>query len=382
MATATLIPYATWQPPDRWLSKVTCPWSTSSSVDYNSLFARATPALLLAPMEQLGDCVFRRALASTVGGFDEACTEFIRVADQSDHPERSAKGVAKRYVRDELGSVPLAAQIMGSNPEMCARVTHILGKVKGAPRVDLNCGCPANTVTGKGAGSSLLRTPEKLGATVEAMVKAAQGSFPVTVKMRSGFLDISLFKENLLAAQEGGASFVTVHPRTKKEGYRGRANWDLIREAKSLLKIPVVGNGDVTSPEDAEKLLKETKCDAIMIGRGAVQDPLIFWKIKAKFIRNGYEEGRDAEIVTQFVKKLIFEHQKECEKRPINPELNEKGKSRRLKQVAKYLFRKNGNLLEALPSLLRLPDNKFELLEEEAVLLIGKYWNQTNNGVK
>ena len=131
---------------------------------------------------------------------------------------------------------------MGSEPELMAEMAQELERM-GAPRIDLNCGCPSNTVTGKGAGSSLLKEPPLLHEIAKAMVQAV--SIPVTVKMRSGFDDISLFKENLLAAQESGIRFLTLHPRTKVDGYGPPARWDLIAEAKSILKIPVVGNGDI-----------------------------------------------------------------------------------------------------------------------------------------
>lgn len=105
-------------------------------------------------------------------------------------------------------------------------------------------------------------------------------SLPLAVKMRSGFEDAGLFRDNLLAAQEGGAAFVTVHPRTKVQGYRGRADWSLIRLARDTLAVPVVGNGDVTTAERARALVEETGCQGVMIGRGAVQDPLLFRRVR------------------------------------------------------------------------------------------------------
>src|SRR3990167_2533439 len=108
-------------------------------------------------------------------------------------------------------------------------------------------------------------------------------SIPVTVKMRSGYDDISLFKENLLAAQESGISYLALHPRTKLNGYKNSANWDLIAEAKSLLRIPVVGNGDVLNVTDALKMLSHTHCDALMIGRGSLINPFIFHEIRSHF---------------------------------------------------------------------------------------------------
>ncbi len=113
------------------------------------------------------------------------------------------------------------------------------------------------------------------------MVKAV--SIPVTAKLRSGFEDTTRFKENLLAAEESGISFLTLHPRTKVEGYGPPARWDLIAEAKTILNIPVVGNGDILNVSDALKMLSQTKCDALMIGRGSLINPFIFLEIKAHF---------------------------------------------------------------------------------------------------
>jgi nifR3 family TIM-barrel protein len=232
------------------------------------------PYLLLAPMEGVGDACFRRAIAS-IGGFDEAVRDFIRVPANAHIPSLS-----KVYDPNELTPVPLAAQIMGSDTELMAAMAVSLMN-KGAPRIDVNCGCPSNTVTGRGAGSSLLKDPSILHEVAKSVVQAVP--IPVTVKMRSGFEDISLFKENLLAAQESGVRYITLHPRTKVDGYGPPARWDLIAEAKSLLKIPVVGNGDILTVQNALDILRETRCDALMIGRGSLINPFLFHEIRAHF---------------------------------------------------------------------------------------------------
>ncbi|MGH2638436.1 MAG: tRNA dihydrouridine synthase, partial [Rhabdochlamydiaceae bacterium] len=189
------------------------------------------PYLFLAPMEGLGDRPFRKAMAS-IGGFDEAVTEFIRVPRNAHIPS-----LATIYDAAELSPLPLAAQIMGAEAELVAEMGRELVQ-RGARRIDLNCGCPSNTVVGKGAGSSLLKEPSLLHDIAKALVKATD--VPVTIKMRSGFEDTSLLKENLLAAQESGIRFLTLHPRTKVDGYGPPAQWNLIAFAKSILKIPVV----------------------------------------------------------------------------------------------------------------------------------------------
>lgn len=232
------------------------------------------PFLILAPMEGVGDRCFRKAISS-IGGFDEAVTEFIRVPSNA-----HVQSLATVYESQETAPIPIAAQVMGSDPELMAGMAIELEK-RGAHRIDLNCGCPSNTVTGRGAGSSLLKEPALLHEIAKALVKAV--SVPVSIKMRSGYSDISLFKENLLAAQESGAAFITLHPRTKVDGYTPPARWDLIAEAKSILNIPLVGNGDILNVNDALRMLEQTKCDALMIGRGSVINPFIFHQIKAHY---------------------------------------------------------------------------------------------------
>jgi len=223
-------------------------------------------------MEGVGDFPFLRAMAK-IGGFDWACTEFIRVPLTPHIPS-----LAKEYEPGVTGSIPLAAQLMGSDPEKMGEMAAAIEQ-RGAPRIDLNCGCPSNTVTGKGAGSSLLKTPDLLHAVLKSMVQSVQ--IPVTAKLRSGFSDTSLFRENLLAAQEAGIAFLTLPPRTKEDGYGPPARWDLIAEAKSILRIPLIGNGDVRLPQDAFSLVEQTGCDGVMIGRGAVANPWIFQEIRS-----------------------------------------------------------------------------------------------------
>ncbi len=250
------------------------------------------PPLFLAPMEGVGDLAFRKAMAS-IGGFDWACTEFIRVPMNAHIPS-----LLKQYNPSDTAPIPQAAQIMGSVPELMAEITVGLA-AKGAPRVDLNCGCPSNTVTGKGAGSSLLKTPELLHKIAQSMVDAV--SIPVTAKLRAGFSDTSLFRENILAAQEAGISFLTLHPRTKEDGYGPPARWELIAEAKQLLKIPVIGNGDILNVEDLLRMREQTRCDGVMIGRGAISNPWIFREIKAHFDKSEYRRTKLGQYLGVFL---------------------------------------------------------------------------------
>lgn len=283
-------------------------------------------------MEGVGDRCFRKAMAS-VGGFDEAVTEFLRVPTNA-----HVKSLACQYQADETTPIPLAAQIMGSDPELMAAMAQEIEK-RGAPRIDLNCGCPSNTVTGRGAGSSLLKNPDFLYENAKAIVKAV--SIPVTVKMRSGYENISLFKENLLAAQESGIRYLTLHPRTKIEGYGPPANWDLIAEAKSLLKIPVVGNGDILNVNDALKMLSHTSCDALMIGRGSIINPFIFHQIRSHF------SGKNYQILPENLSEYLNVYLKHIPK-----EMPERTKINKMKQLMSFLFKNSAELLSKRQTML------------------------------
>jgi nifR3 family TIM-barrel protein len=290
------------------------------------------PYLFLAPMEGVGDRCFRKAMAS-IGGFNEAVTEFIRVPINA-----HVKSLAKVYEPNEIYPIPLAAQLMGSDPLLIAEMAKEIER-RGAHRIDLNCGCPSNTVTGKGAGSSLLKDPSNLFLVGKALVDAV--SIPVTIKMRSGYEDISLFKENLLAAQETGVKFITLHPRTKVEGYTPPAKWDLIAQAKSMLNIPVVGNGDILNANHAQNMLKMTNCDALMVGRGAVINPFIFHEIRASFSGETYIPRWESLI--RYFKVYLDE---------IPKEMPERNKISKMKQLMSFMFKKNEALLALRQSIL------------------------------
>lgn len=314
--------------------------------------ADGCPFLILAPMEGVGDDCFRRAIA-TIGGFDEAVRDFLRVPTNA-----HVKSLAQVYQADELDPIPLAAQLMGSDPDLMADMAREIER-RGAKRIDLNCGCPSNTVTGRGAGSSLLKEPDHLHKVAKSMVQAV--SVPVTAKLRSGFDDISLFKENLLAAQESGIAYLTLHPRTKVEGYGPPARWDLIALAKSLLKIPVVGNGDILSVQDALKMLRETHCDALMIGRGSVINPFLFLEIKAHFANREHLFNWDA-----LVSYLYTYLASMAESTPARTKVN------KIKQLLGFLFKANVRLLEKRQSVLQMSHKDAgELIEAVLPLLKG-----------
>lgn len=306
-------------------------------------------------MEGVGDRCFRKAMAS-IGGFDEAVRDFLRVPRNA-HIE----SLAREYEADEIAPIPLAAQLMGSELDLMAAMAREMEK-KGAHRIDLNCGCPSNTVTGKGAGSSLLKEPDFLHDVAKSIVEAV--SIPVTLKMRSGFEDTSLFKDNLLAAESSGVRYITLHPRTKVDGYGPPAKWDLIAEAKSLLKIPLVGNGDILTVDDALRMLKMTGCDGLMIGRGSIINPFLFQQIKAHF---------SGEIFVPQWDDLIHYFEVYCAEIPA--EVPPKIRINKLKQLMGFLFKGNAQLLEMRQSILTSQYSEPEAFMQFALPLLQKGWS-------
>ncbi|MBE6153342.1 MAG: tRNA dihydrouridine synthase DusB, partial [Firmicutes bacterium] len=175
-------------------------------------------------------------------------------------------------------NIPVGIQIFGSEPKTMAQASKILCEhFHQIKLIDINMGCPVPKVALRAqAGSSLLKYPDKIKEIVSAVVESV--SVPVTVKIRSGWDSNSINAvEVAKIIEKAGASAITVHPRTRAQGYSGNADWNIIKQVKEAVSIPVIGNGDIKTIYDAEKMLKETNCDAIMIGRGALGNP---WFIK------------------------------------------------------------------------------------------------------
>ncbi len=179
---------------------------------------------------------------------------------------------------------PVAIQLFGTKLEYFAKAVKLLD----SDIIDLNLGCPATNILKQGAGGALLIRPGKIKEIVETLVKNTDK--PVTVKMRSGMKKVNAV-EIARIAEEAGASAITLHPRLVVQGYSGKADWSLIKEVKENVSIPVIGNGDVVDRTSAEKMLKETKCDLVMIGRAAIGDPSIFSRLVNEKEKPSYEEN-------------------------------------------------------------------------------------------
>lgn len=233
--------------------------------------------VVLAPMAGITDKAFR--IIAGEYGCGLIFTEMISATALA---YNSNVTKAMLDLSDEQG--PINVQIFGSDPEMMAAAARYAIDA-GAALIDINMGCPAPKVVKNSEGCALMRDLPLAGKIIRSVVDAS--SVPVTVKMRKGWDEASVNALELaLLAEENGAAAVTVHGRTRGQFYSGAADWDIIRQIKTALKVPVIGNGDIRTPADAREMLVQTGCDAIMVGRGALGNPWIF-RQTAHFLKTG-----------------------------------------------------------------------------------------------
>jgi len=272
--------------------------------------------IFLAPMAGITDLTFRKICEHYGAGL--TYTEMV-----------SAKGLfygdkkTPELLNTDCEAGPKAVQIFGSDPEIIAFAVREVTKM-GFDIIDINMGCPAPKIANNGDGSAILKNPELAGKIIYA-AKNASCDIPITAKIRSGWDDES--KNYLKVAkilEENGADAIAVHPRTRMMFYSGKADWNVIKEVKNALKIPVIGNGDIFSPEDAILMLKETDCDAVMVARGAQGNPFIFKGIEnlLKYGKNSYAPTYEERLDTALLHARGI-----C---------NEKGEDRGIKEARKH----------------------------------------------
>jgi tRNA-dihydrouridine synthase B len=241
---------------------------------------RITPAAVLAPMAGVTDTLFRRVIRG-LGGCGLLMTEFT----SSEGITRSAAKTL-RYLYFQEDEHPITAQLFGANPKVMADAARMVEDL-GYDAVDINLGCPAKKVV-KCGGSGLLRDLPLLGEIFRAVRAAVR--IPLTIKLRAGWDEHSIVAVDVAKmAEDIGIEGVAVHPRTRQQGYAGTADWTIIAAVKKAVNIPVIGNGDVNSPEDAERMFRETGCDAVMIGRAAATNPWIFKQMQQYMATGRYD---------------------------------------------------------------------------------------------
>ncbi len=227
---------------------------------------------MLAPMEGVVDHLMRDMLTK-LGGFDLCVTEFVRVVDIK-LPRRVFYRICPELQHGGLtpGGVPVRVQLLGQHPQALAENAQRAIEL-GSHGVDLNFGCPAKTVNKSKGGAVLLKETQTLFDIVSTVRQAVPQPNKVTAKMRLGFEDCNLAIDNACALAEAGADIITIHARTKKDGYRPPAYWDWIARIKQHVNVPIVANGEIWSRDDAQRCQEQSACRDIMLGRGALALP-------------------------------------------------------------------------------------------------------------
>lgn len=241
--------------------------------------------IFLAPVAGYSDRSFRSICVEHGAAF--TYTEMV-----------SAEALVRNNLKTEIlmrraeNESAYAVQVFGGEPETVADGAKIILEKTNCECIDINCGCPVPKIIKTGAGSALTRDPERLYSVAKAVVQIA-GDIPVTVKIRSGWDENHItWKEAALAAIDAGVSAITIHARTRAQGYEGKSDWSKIKELVELAagRIPVFGSGDLFTPEDAERMLSETGCDGVMFARGAMGNPFIFDKTIRLLTTGKYDE--------------------------------------------------------------------------------------------
>jgi len=235
--------------------------------------------IILAPMEGLADVHLRRILTAQ-GGFDWVVSEFVRVLDML-YPDKVLFGVCPELQHGGFTSsgTPVRVQLLGSNPEAMA-ANAVRAVELGSHGIDINFGCPSKTVNRSKGGAVMLKEPDSLYRVVKAVRDALPKTVMVSAKMRLGFDDTSLMFDNAAAIESAGAGELTVHARTRQQGYAPPVYWDELGRIRERIKIPLIANGDICTVEDYHRCVAESGTTDVMLGRGAVRQPSLAMQIR------------------------------------------------------------------------------------------------------
>lgn len=245
----------------------------------------------LAPMDGVTDFVMRDLLTQ-IGGIDVCVSEFLRVAGN----ELSKKVVHRDIPESAMNwrtysGTPVIPQILGGSPELMAQSAYMLAEM-GAPAIDINFGCPAKTVNRHDGGAVLLNAPDRVTSIIRT-VKEKVFPVPVSAKIRLGWDSTDCFDSILNALIQAQPKWITIHARTKTDGYSGAAKWDFIKKAVDRNNIPVIANGDIVDEKSYQRCLQVTGSQKVMIGRAVLKDPFVFRKIRDQNFSCGFKEVTD-----------------------------------------------------------------------------------------
>lgn len=284
--------------------------------------------IMLAPMEGVVEHHVRDIL-TRIGGLDGCVTEFIRITDQK-LPYKVFYKYAQELKTDSKtpNGTPVKVQLLGSKPEPMAINAQELVKY-GAKSIDLNFGCPAKTVNAHEGGACLLRQPDRVYAIIKAVRDAVPKEIPVSAKIRLGYDDRSSYLDNAQAVEAAGADELTVHARSKADGYKPPAYWSYIADIRAALKIPVIANGEIWTVDDYLRCREQSQGDDIMLGRGLLACPDLARQIKAHLNGEDYEPLTWAHIC-----QMLFDYY-----RTTTPLYEERNCGNRVKQWLMYLSR-------------------------------------------